>query len=1079
MTTRTFIFSLAASLGWAKTDLYVQAIATQALIALDADNSTTACTIDVRDDHGNLVNDVNSGLFAGSNLDSRHSWNASSVRRRIIVGARVASRALKANTLHTFTISTCVSPSVAGSFKTMNPPFGNSYADPLPVDPANPGQYLYPTVPGSGAFSFIDQFTGFEVFRLAKAYDTTSSTACGDCDMSDNCWDNKVAGPGGVMGYHCTIGRVIYWIDPITPTFNVLGTTTTPYNPTDGTHAGWAATQCAETYWVGPNRLLCTTFNPSEVSSTMHALDMVAVALDYTGGNTDLGPLADGTALTPCGGTPCWTITDVSSASKLLSLNALIRAATPEYDRAGFGRGSSIHLSGRMGTTGKVNMVLRKTYNQNTLGMEFVFDPVTSTIPSVVQSYHVWPGTFAGYHGVTNINDAVWVQSPNTQFKGALSGNDNPGNGPYISVTTGSVSATPGPCGTAGPLPAGSVPWPTGNHCTTIPVDGEPGDPTPAFYATGTISVSGTTAVTGSGTSWDQTVEGRDIKLGASWRTVAVWIDATHITLNSAITYSGAYTIYLEPVNNVKTGNPLWGYLQDAAPGDMLLLSAPNTDVGNLISGVGYIGSGYPTEAEPVRLLSKSGNNWLVQRGWSGDNANPKPSATWATGSWANAWPASCSMGQVSICAQIQTYWNTTDTTGANIAGTTVVVDANDNGCCHGTFQNGAAVNISYQNVPTIDGLLPWHWARNTTIPTLFSTVGYPVLLCGTFGGLLGECVPNASDTHPSHNQSVTTAVNPADTQWIADGHPYLGGSDGGTAGCPATLVSGSLYTFSKSSNCLTRYRPRVLPTMASCGWHPLLDISSIATGNQIGTTSGGGSDQWKYCTALHVNECRTGSAGGDVFLNCPGTTVLFSDNAQSGGIHPTVLDLNITDMGAVTQNMTQLVVNRPAVAWNGRRLSSALMQWKRNYSEFWHTTCLPGGEFCFTYNLMQGDSVDTIWAVRMLPLPPADSINRSDFITVSASAKPATGLTVDNMIVKYGYDANFFCTTRQEACVAGNTTGVVWASEAPAGVAADGQGVYTVKVPAISQRALYTQIVLRNSTTVVQTQAMQIQLVQ
>ncbi len=76
--------------------------------------------------------------------------------------------------------------------------------------------------------------------------------------------------------------------------------------------------------------------------------------------------------------------------------------------------------------------------------------------------------------------------------------------------------------------------------------------------------------------------------------------------------------------------------------------------------------------------------------------------------------------------------------------------------------------------------------------------------------------------------------------------------------------ITGSLWKFTKNAADLNR---KLLPTHATAGVKILRDISSTATGNVIGGTS---ADYYKYCVANAVNECRTGSAVGDVYVNAP-----------------------------------------------------------------------------------------------------------------------------------------------------------------------------------------------------------------
>jgi hypothetical protein len=78
-----------------------------------------------------------------------------------------------------------------------------------------------------------------------------------------------------------------------------------------------------------------------------------------------------------------------------------------------------------------------------------------------------------------------------------------------------------------------------------------------------------------------------------------------------------------------------------------------------------------------------------------------------------------------------------------------------------------------------------------------------------------------------------------------------------------------------------------------------------------------------------------------------------------------------------------------------------------------------------------------------------------------------------NNVIVEFGYNPSFFCSTRQEVCVAnaaaiqtGNSVYSYATSDAPAGLAcASG---CTVTIPALSQRVMWYRVKYRNAGSAV-----------
>jgi hypothetical protein len=143
---------------------------TQAVIAYTAPDHNP-CTVEVSESatYTPLVHDVDTVLFDGANSDSR-AGSISNARARIFVaGKRRAeigndnwrySRALQAYTAHYFRI-TCGGDQAAGTFTTTNIPFGNTYPETPPVDPAHPGEYAWPYMPWTASQpSMIDPQTG-------------------------------------------------------------------------------------------------------------------------------------------------------------------------------------------------------------------------------------------------------------------------------------------------------------------------------------------------------------------------------------------------------------------------------------------------------------------------------------------------------------------------------------------------------------------------------------------------------------------------------------------------------------------------------------------------------------------------------------------------------------------------------------------------------------------------------------------------------------------------------------------------------------------------------------------------------
>jgi hypothetical protein len=105
------------------------------------------------------------------------------------------------------------------------------------------------------------------------------------------------------------------------------------------------------------------------------------------------------------------------------------------------------------------------------------------------------------------------------------------------------------------------------------------------------------------------------------------------------------------------------------------------------------------------------------------------------------------------------------------------------------------------------------------------------------------------------------------------------------------------------------------------------------------------------------------------------------------------------------------------------RRLGPMYARWNQFYV-YWNAESTPSGQLLFS-NARWLDGVRHEDLVSVLPpYPAADSVARNTFVGLQAKVTPPDGLNIDNAMVEFGYAENgdpngFFCTSRQEACVA------------------------------------------------------------
>jgi hypothetical protein len=293
-----------------------------------------------------------------------------------------------------------------------------------------------------------------------------------------------------------------------------------------------------------------------------------------------------------------------------------------------------------------------------------------------------------------------------------------------------------------------------------------------------------------------------------------------------------------------------------------------------------------------------------------------------------------------------------------------------------------------------------------------------------------------------------------------------LGGStDGvgtmvGSPTNPGVNVVGQLWKFSGGATTLKR---KNLTTMASAGRSPLVDISG--PGSAIPTDASG---SYQYCVALQAGECRTDSAAGDVYANAPFVSMPYCNYPGIAVQGDDTNSICIGPLGAYTANLVQFGTSQQdAEGAVSRRLGTAFARWNQ-YDVFWNASMTTSGELAFSQvrwlDGVRGEDLVTV----LPPYPPSDNISRNTFVPTAVAVPPAQGNGAGNVVVEFGYGENgsfdsFFCTSRQEACVAASSA-VNQASPFYFAQSESYSGVpcvsgCTVTIPALSQRILYYRL--------------------
>jgi len=451
-------------------------------------------------------------------------------------------------------------------------------------------------------------------------------------------------------------------------------------------------------------------------------------------------------------------------------------------------------------------------------------------------------------------------------------------------------------------------------------------------------------------------------------------------------------------------------FLQAAAPGDLLML-----------------------DREWTRLIAKNGTQWVLQRDLQ--------SAGLADHAAGSSLQAACS---TTLNADL-TFWNfIADPHGANAGGNTVIVDSTytaHSSVAVDSVQGSAfwkscpaGANGSCLSVRTGADVSGWVAQPASSMPWTMPT----------FSGQTGAGRENFIE---SYSTFPPTSSQAPDRSWFLYNRPLT--SDSGLT--QLTPVSGELYQAATQ-----RLHRKVLPTLATCGAHPLADVSGPKSSIRDDST-----DAYRYCLALRGGECtdpdgaRTTQAGA-VYVNCPNVGVPLNSSCTGGAEDNGVC---IVDNGTYAQSVVQ-VSNRfhRSNGQDARVLTNGFRPYRAGET-FWNSRVLPDGSWALIYTQWFHLQRYEAFLAKLPPFPAPDGIDRSNFEQVSLYVKAAAGAT--RAVLEFGYAEQgapdqYFCTSRQETCVRGTQSGMDFAYASEPVTPVDCESGCTIQVPAIPERVLY-----------------------
>jgi len=263
----------------------------------------------------------------------------------------------------------------------------------------------------------------------------------------------------------------------------------------------------------------------------------------------------------------------------------------------------------------------------------------------------------------------------------------------------------------------------------------------------------------------------------------------------------------------------------------------------------------------------------------------------------------------------------------------------------------------------------------------------------------------------------------------------------------------------------------KLMATGASCGSHPLIDVSGPSS-----SIVAGAAGSYTYCFARTAGECYAGSTAGQVYANCPGVVWTYCTGTTIHGGTPLGVgnDICVGNIGNGADAITQYSLDRTDYLGASRRVLVSATSRLRMTFGFENNQLLPDNSWILYRQELLNYQRPEMWMAKNLPYPPTDSVARGTYEPLAVSVPAVAGTAY--ALVEFGYQEYAqggvpYCTTRADTCQAnaaaiptGNAP-FVFTSEAAGGLAcASG---CTVTIPSIPQRTLYYRVRYLNSSNV------------
>jgi hypothetical protein len=360
-----------------------------------------------------------------------------------------------------------------------------------------------------------------------------------------------------------------------------------------------------------------------------------------------------------------------------------------------------------------------------------------------------------------------------------------------------------------------------------------------------------------------------------------------------------------------------------------------------------------------------------------------------------------------------------------------------------------------------------WPWPNHLEAPdsAYGCTGGNPL-----FAGVNGAGEGNNLEKHPSPCYFLD--VTPC---WF-DYRPLLTSSND-TQGT-ITKVAGKTYLYKVTGfNQFQDFVEKRHVLYAMSGHHPLRDVSG--PGLPGGLLPDTAQYNYTYCAPHYAGECAAGSvaapATGEVYVNAPYVVPVPGGGGFNSGSYkcflkqgnPWAFELNdvcVQIQPSYANYAVQYSSDHDPENTGARRITNGLHQAKATGQS--HTfPVLPNADWGIT----QGDG--RILLTRIPPYPGRQrGTARNQWIPIPIRIGNVP-VGTSNVVVRFGYNPNFWCSTRQEACIANaaSITPTVYnysTTDTYSGLACTSG--CTPVIPALSQRVMWYRVEYRNGSNAI-----------